>query len=383
MFESSKIEISKKAYVNNIKFIQKNLKHNKRLCAVVKGNAYGHGLIEFVTMAMDCGVDYFGVHSVDEAFTLVNNLEVLPDIFIMGYVENKGLEWAIEQGLEIAVFDKERLEKVLEFSQAKQTQAKIHIEIETGMQRTGFEYSTLPFLINFLKENSSLIKFQGLFTHYAGAESQANHFRVKEQMKTFSLCLESFKSENLHPKYYHTSCSAAMINYPDSPGNMVRIGILQYGFWPNKETHIRYCGLQNRNYNIVKRLIRWTSEIMSIKSIKKGNFIGYGTTYLAHKNIIIAVVPIGYSHGYNRSLSNIGKVLVNGKMAPVIAVVNMNSLTVDITNIKHVKKGDEVVLIGKQNGSEITVSSFSEQSNQLNYEMLTRLPANIPRIIID
>lgn len=383
MFESSKIEISKKAYINNLKFIQKHLKNKKRLCAVVKGNAYGHGLAGFVSMAIECGVDYFGVHSVDEAHVLVEQLETLPDIFIMGYVEDEGLEWAIENGIEVAIFDKNRLEKARDIARKKKKRAKIHLEIETGMRRTGFEHTEIPFLIDFLKENSEAIKFHGLFTHYAGAESQANHFRVKQQIKNFQLSLEAFKEANLNPKYYHTACSAALINYPDSPGNMARVGILQYGFWPNKETHIRYCGEKNKNYNLVKRLIKWTSSVMSIKDIKKGCFVGYGTTYLAYKNMKVAIVPVGYSHGYGRNLSNIGKVLINGKSAPVVAVVNMNSLTIDITHIKGVGKGDEVVLIGKQNGKEITVSSFSEQINQLNYELLTRLPINIPRIITD
>lgn len=383
MFESSKIEISKKAYISNLKFIQKHLKNKKRLCAVVKGNAYGHGLVEFVNMAMGCGVDYFGVHSVDEAYTLAKNLENLPDIFIMGYVENTGLEWAISNGIEIAVFDKERLEAASKIAREKQTQAKVHIEIETGMRRTGFEYTSIPYLTKFLRENAATITFQGLFTHFAGAESQANHFRVKQQIENFNLTLNAFEKEDLKPKYHHTACSAALINYPNSPGNMARIGILQYGFWPNDETHIRYCGEQNRNLRLIKRLIKWTSSIMSIKAIKKGCFIGYGTAFLAHKNMKIAVVPVGYSHGYSRNLSNIGKVLVKGKNAPVIAIVNMNSLTIDITQIKGVEKGEEVTLIGKQNGNEITVSSFSEQTNQLNYEMLTRLPVDIPRTITE
>jgi alanine racemase len=253
--------------------------------------------------------------------------------------------------------------------------------METGMRRTGFEYTAIPFLIDSLKNNTKALKIQGLFTHYAGAESQANHFRVKQQIKHFQLSLNAFEAEGLKPKYYHTSCSAALINYPESPGNMVRIGILQYGFWPNDETHIRYCGEQRKNLKLLKRLIKWSSSVMSIKHIQKGCFVGYGTSYLAHKDMKVAIVPVGYAHGYSRNLSNVGKVLIKGKSAPVIAIINMNSLTVDITHIKEVQKGDEVMLIGKQNGNEITVSSFSEKTNQLNYEMLTRLPINIPRNI--
>lgn len=120
---------------------------------------------------------------------------------------------------------------------------------------------------------------------------------------------------------------------------------------------------------------------MSTKNVKRGEFIGYGTSYLAQLNMRIATVPVGYSHGYSRSLSFTGRVLTNGVQADVVGIVNMNLLIIDITNIKSAKKGDEVVLIGKQGEAEITVASFSEFSNQLNYELLTRLPQSIPRVI--
>jgi alanine racemase len=122
---------------------------------------------------------------------------------------------------------------------------------------------------------------------------------------------------------------------------------------------------------------------MAIKEVKKGDFIGYGTAFLAQRNMKVAVIPIGYAHGYNLSLSNIGSVLINGKKANVIGIVNMNCITVDVTDTGTVNKGDEVVLIGNQKRNSITVSSFSDQTQQLNYEFLTRLPVYIPRKIIN
>src|SRR5690606_11306031 len=110
----------------------------------------------------------------------------------------------------------------------------------------------------------------------------------------------------------HAACSAAMLNYPETQFDMVRIGILQYGFWPNKETHITFCGEKETNPDLLKRVIKWTSHVMALKKVKKGSFIGYGTADLAHKNMKFAVVPVGYAHGYNRNLSNVGKVLIKG-----------------------------------------------------------------------
>jgi len=381
MFETSQIEISKSALKANLSFIKKRLNKGVTLCCVVKGNAYGHGLSEFVKLAMSCGAKYFAVHSAEEAYHLTKYLPIMPQLFIMGAIDNHAVEWAIDNEIEFAVFDHERLNTAIAASKSLYKKAKIHIEIETGMRRTGFEHTEIPALCDTLHQNQEHLVFQGLFTHFAGAESRANHFRVSNQIVNFQLSLEQFKEANLSPVYHHAACSAAMLNYPESQGNMVRIGILQYGFWPNKETHIRYCGEKENNPDLLKRVIRWTTKVMSIKEVKKGCFVGYGTAYLAHTNMKLAIIPIGYSHGYSRNLSNIGSVLINGKICKVVGTVNMNSLTVDITGKGRIQVGDEVVLIGKQKSKCVTVSSFSEQSLQLNYELLTRLPYSIPRIV--
>jgi alanine racemase len=134
--------------------------------------------------------------------------------------------------------------------------------------------------------------------------------------------------------------------------------------------------------NPLKRVISWKTRVMDVKTVKTGQFVGYGTSYFTNKTTKIAIIPIGYSSGYNRSLSNQGKVLINGKRLDVVGSVNMNMMAVDITTVEGVKKGDEVVLIGNQDEQEISVSSFSDFSQSINYELLTRLPQNIPRIPI-
>lgn len=381
MFSTSTIELSSKALRSNLRFIKKRMKKGVRLCSVIKGNAYGHGAKEFVQMAAAQGVNYFGVHSAEEAYELKCALESLPELFIMGAIEKEAIEWAIKEDIEFAVFDFERLQDTIHYAQKLKKKAKVHIEIETGMYRTGFENGHLIDLFHYLKKYSHLITFQGLFTHFAGAESQANYFRIAKQLNIFKQIKELFLSTGLNPIYHHTACSAVLLNYPEAIGNMVRVGILQYGFWPNIETHIRFCGESENNPDILRRIIRWRTKVIALKEARKGSFIGYGTSYLAHKNMKLAILPIGYSHGYSRNLSNLGSVLINGKFAPVVGTVNMNGITVDITHISNVEKGDEVIVIGKQKAKEITVNSFSEQTNQLNYELLTRLPSNIPRII--
>jgi len=381
MFETSKIELSKSALKQNLAFINNRLKPNTKLCCVVKGNAYGHGLGSYVPMAMKFGVTYFAVHSADEAYHLVQACETKPDLFIMGSVDGDAISWAVENGIELAVFDFERLSLIIQNAKELNKKVKIHIEIETGMWRTGFNLNQIQELIKVLIQHKEEVEFTGLFTHLAGAESRANHFRIKEQLKIFKAAIAYLKDANLNPKFIHTACSAGIMNYPDAPGNMVRVGILQYGFWPNKETFIRFCNEVGSDMDVLKRVIRWTSSLMAISEVKSGNFIGYGTSFFAQKNMRIGIVPVGYSHGYNRNLSNVGSVLINGKEAPIVGLVNMNSITVDLSNQPQVKKGDVVVLIGNQYKKSISVSSFSDQAHQLNYELLTRLPFKIPRIV--
>jgi alanine racemase len=174
-----------------------------------------------------------------------------------------------------------------------------------------------------------------------------------------------------------------MMNYPETVGNMVRIGIMQYGFWPNEETLIRYNGNSRENDETLKRLLSWKSKVMTLKPIKKGDYVGYNISFQAYADMTLAVIPVGYAYGYSRSLSNIGKVLIHGQEAPICGIVNMNAVCVDVSHIPNVKKTDEVVLIGSQDQKTISVASFGEMSDQLNYELLTRLPYDIPRTIID
>lgn len=379
MQHTSYIEISKEALNNNIQFLRTFLKKKTIISSVVKGDAYGHGIEFFVPLAEECGINHFSVFSSDEALKVLNSSNNKPTILIMGMIDNQDLEWAIENDIEFFVFESDRLSKAISTAKKLNKCAKIHLEIETGLNRTGFDKKELTKLIDKLK--SSHIELKGVCTHYAGAESIANYFRIKQQEKKFNEIYHWLKQNGLNPKLRHTACSAASIRYPETQMDLVRIGILQYGFWPNMETFIHYVARKKNKKSPIKRVISWKSKIMSVKHVKEGEFVSYGTTFLAPKNMKIATVPVGYAHGYSRSLSNQGRLLVNGHRVNVIGLINMNMLVVDVDEVPNVKKGDEVVLIGKQGDLEVSVASFSELSNQLNYELLTRLPNDIPRII--
>ncbi len=384
MQRTSYIELSQSALKNNLDFLRREL-GQVRYSSVIKGNAYGHGISKFVTMARQCGVDHFSVFSADEAREALSVLGDGSSIMIMGYVSEEDLEWAVTNDISFFVFDLHRMKLAETVSSRTGKPARIHIEIETGFNRTGFNASGLLELTDFLQEHKDKFVVEGVCTHYAGAESIANHVRVRKQVDLFHQLSDWLERQGIDVGLRHTACSAAALTYPDTRMDMVRIGILQYGFWPSRETLIQYFtreGDDDRK-DPLKRLIRWKSEVMSIKKVNRGEFIGYGTSFLAEQDMFIATIPVGYSHGYSRVLSNQGRVLIGEHRLGVIGIVNMNMMMVDITESPGVRVGDEVTLIGTDGEKEISVASFGELSQQLNYELLVRIPHNIPRHIVD
>lgn len=382
MFNTSHIEISSSAYLSNIRYLKKIIGKQSRISSVIKGNAYGHGVENILPLGEKAGLDHFSVFSAHEALEACRVKKPATRVMIMGHLDDQELEWALENELEFFVFDQGRLERSLELAKKTGKKALLHIEAETGFHRTGFEYEKLPALIQFLKKNQQHFIFEGLCTHYAGAESLSNYLRVKNQITLYRKFYRFFSRNGLLPLYRHTAGSAAALTYPATIMDMVRFGIAQYGFWPSPETQMFRFKKETAPDNSLKRALSWKSRVMVVKEVDAGNFVGYGSSYLANKKIKIAVIPVGYSNGFSRSLSNTGRVLIRGRRVPVIGTVTMNTMTVNVTDVPGVEKGDEVVMIGRQKRMHISISSFCEMSTQLNYQLLTRLPADIPRTIV-
>lgn len=382
MTEPSYIELSQKALSNNIKFVRKMLGSKTILSSVVKGNAYGHSIETFVPLAVQCGVKHFSVFNAKEALRIQRIFGSEVTILIMGMIDDEELKWAIESGVEFYVFDIDRLKKAREAAEHCRTFAKIHIEVETGMNRTGFDGLVWKQLIVYLLENREYFSMEGLCTHYAGAESIANYYRIVRQQKQFDKASKYFEENGVIPGIKHSACSAAAMRYPKTRMDLARIGILQYGFFPSREVLVDYLTKNKRRTVPLERVLSWKSRVMDLKKVSAGEFIGYGTAYLTNVEMTIAIVPVGYSQSYRRSLSNKGRVLIRGQRVSVVGIINMNMLTIDVTNTIGVERGDEVVLIGKQGDLEVSVSSFSDFSDQLNYESLTLISTEIPRIIV-
>ncbi|MGY6741747.1 MAG: alanine racemase [Cecembia sp.] len=384
MQHTSYIEISKSAYQKNIEFIKKEIGPTTQISIVVKGNAYGHGIENIVPMAEENGIRHFSTFSADEALRVYQASQHQSQVMIMGMLANDDLDQLVEKGISFYVFEFDRLEAAIAVAKKLNTKAKVHIELETGFHRTGFEWEDREWLGQILTENLAHLELKGLCTHYAGAESISNYVRVRNQIKNYKKFKKWFDAQKIKFEKYHTACSAATLLYPETKMDLVRVGIAAYGFWPTQETYMyRFQSLPENNKNPLKRLISWKSSIMNTKAVKMGEFIGYGSSYMAPRDMTIALVPIGYGHGYSRMLSNQGKVLISGIIVPVVGTVTMNSIAVDVTDLEKVQKGDEVIIIGSQGDKEISVASFGESSQQVNYELLTRLPQDIPRRVVE
>ncbi|MDZ7771932.1 MAG: alanine racemase [Balneolaceae bacterium] len=387
MIAPTYIELDREKFQENVSFLKDYIGREAAFCSVIKGNAYGHGIKEFVPMAEDCGIDYFGVFSDHEAqAALEARKSEETEIMIMGMVSSDNMPWAIRNGISFFVFEPDRLRDALDTARELSLKARIHLHLETGMNRLGLDRDRLEEVVRLVRGNEDKLSLEGLCTHYAGAESVSNHVRVTRQIQRFEERCRELKQEGLKPRYRHSACSAAALNYPETVHDLVRIGIAQYGFWPNRETYMnfvkKHTGIDKKHRDPLQRVLSWKSQVMSTKSVDAGEFVGYGNTYLTSRDQKIATVPVGYSHGYGRNLTNTGRVLIRGQRAQVAGLVNMNMLTVDVTDIEGVRKGDEVVIIGRQGENEMTVASFSEMTNYMNYEVLTRLPSSIPRTVV-
>lgn len=380
---SSRIELSQAALKQNLNFIRKKIGPEAIFSSVVKANAFGHGIETFVPMAEKAGVRHFSVASSYEAWEVKEACTRESTIMIMGILYDDDMEWVIENEIEFFVFDLPRLKKAKQVAKRVGKKAIIHLEIETGGNRTGLDETQLDETLRILKENKELLRFEGFCTHYAGIESLSNQFRTGKQLEKFEELYLRTKKNGITPNLRHTACSAAALAFPETVMDLVRVGTAQYGMWPSPDIynlHLQQTG--KKSDSPLKRVLSWKTDVMHVKDLKEGEFVGYGTSYQAPRNMKIAVLPLGYSNGYPRTLSNRGEVIIRGRKAPVVGLINMNVFMVDVSHIANIEVGDEAVLIGRQNNHVISIRSFSEFTNAINNELVSRLPDAIPRTAV-
>ena len=364
------VEVNKKALQGNIRQFKDLIGEKVKLMAVVKANAYGHGLNEMARIAVELGVPWLGVDSIDEAIGL-RKAGIKTPILILGYTLLSRLEDVVKYDLRQVVYNKETIEKL--------QQGKVHLKIETGTSRQGIEKEELLELAKLIKKHPQ-IEIEGIYTHYANIEDTTDHSYAQQQLQRFKDAVELLEKNGVKIPIKHTACSAAVILFPETYFDMVRLGISMYGLWPSKET---FVSAQEKDRKIkIEPALTWKTKVAQIKKIKAGTPISYGLTEKASSDSKIAVLPIGYWDGYDRKLSGIANVLIKGKRCKVLGRVCMNMIMVDVSHLSDVKLEDEVVLLGKQGSEEITADELAQKIGTINYEVVTRINPLIPRIVI-
>ncbi len=370
------VEISRDSLGDNLKALRKIVGEKRKIACVIKANAYGHGILEVVKILEREKVDFFAVDNIKEAL-LLKNSGISTPVLILGYIELADLKEAILSDFSFVCYNKETLRKIISLSLPKP--AKIHLKIETGLNRQGVDKNEIPLFTSMIKKDHKIL-LEGISTHFTNIEDTLEPSFAKEQIARFKEGIALVRKSGLHPKYLHAAGSAGAILYGEARFNMVRAGIALYGLWPSRETKI---ALNMRKKSLIlKPVLSWKSIVSQVKKIKTGESVGYGRTWYAPRKSKIAIIPVGYSDGYDRKLSNSASVIIKGRFAPVIGRVAMNMIVADVTEIANVNIEDEVTLIGKSGTNEVTADELAQKTDTINYEVVSRINPLLPRVIV-
>ncbi|MCK4647941.1 alanine racemase [bacterium] len=366
--QSTRAEIDLDALVHNFKEIRKKVSPDVGVMAIVKAQGYGHGMVQVSRPLEKEGVNYFGVTSPSEAF-LLRKEGIKSPILILGPTMLEEIEKIIKKDITQTICTKEMALVLQGECKKLKKRFKVHIEVDTGMGRTGVPYQRALKLVKEVAKISEL-KVEGIFTHFSTADEEDKSF-TKEQIKRFKEVLEKLEAEGIDIPLRHAANSAGILNFPESYFNMVRPGLALYGIYPSEYV--------SRSLDL-HPVMSLKSKVTYLKRVKKGATISYGKTYVTNKNTTIAILPIGYEDGYNRLLSNKGEVIIRGKKVKIAGRVCMDQTILDMGEVSDVKVGDEVVLIGKQGKERVSVEEIAKKVETVPHEVICRIAERVPRI---
>ena len=364
-------DINLDAFSHNLNEIERVIDPNTKVIAVIKTDGYGHGAIPLAHM-MESRDDIWGyaVATVEEGMAL-RRAGMKKSILILGYTFPEQFPEIVSHDLTPAVFSYDTAELFSEEACRQGKNLKIHIKLDTGMSRIGFQIcQDNADEIAQIAELSNIV-IEGIFTHFAKADETDKDF-TKMQAESYQRMIQWLKDREIEIPIRHISNSAGIVDLPEYNLNLVRAGIILYGLWPSDEV----C---KENIDI-RPLLSLKSHLVHVKTLEAGRSISYGGTFRTDTEKRIATVPVGYGDGYPRSLSNKGYVLIRGKRAPICGRVCMDQFMVDVTDIPEAKSGDEVTLIGTDGTDQITMEELGELSGRFNYEFACDLGKRIPRV---
>jgi len=354
----------------NIKYNFEQIKKHvspSAIMPVLKANAYGHGLVRLARFFDELEADYLGVAVLEEGI-LLREKGVRAPVLVLGGILGNQIPLFLKYDLTLTASSVEKLEQIEDAAAKFGVKAKVHLKIDTGMERIGVHYYNAENFVRFafgLKH----VEVEGIFSHFANAASQ-NSTHAELQLERFFTVLEFIEKERFEIPLKHIANSGAILQMPEAHLNLVRPGILLYGVYPSKEV--------KKSVN-VKPALSWKSRIVYFKVIKAGASVGYGSVWTAKRNTRAVTIPVGYGDGYFRSMSGKAQVLINGKRYPVIGNISMDQIVVDIGD-DSAYNNDEVVLLGEQGDEKITAEELAAWAGSIPYEILTNINTRVPRI---
>lgn len=357
---------------SNISQVKSKLKKDTKLMVIVKADAYGHGAVR-VSQALQGEVaDAYGVATIEEAIEL-REAGITKPILILGYTPKEQFRLVISYDVIQTVYRYEMAEELSAEAINQGKTAKIHIKVDTGMSRLGFNDTDKS--LEDIKKIASLegVSIEGIFSHFAKAD-EADRESVKGQIERFDKFYDLLKQEGIYIPLRHMSNSAGMIEYPEAEYDMIRCGIVSYGVYPSNEVSQDVFSLQPA--------MDLKSHVVFIKEVEAGTGISYGSTYITKRKTRVATIPVGYADGYSRNMSNVGKVIIRKQYAPIIGRICMDYFMVDVTDIKDISEGDVVTLLGEEGSCKITIETLSEWSHSFPYEIMCTVGKRIPRVYL-
>lgn len=358
------IEADKRALEHNYRLFRKLLPPKCRLMAVAKSNAYGHGLYDYAPVMEQMGVDWLGVDSIVEAVTL-RKIGIRKPILVFGYTVPARFEEAAKHDVSLTVSSFECLQSLQ--NNRKGGKIKVHLKIDTGLHRQGFFPEEVARVIRILKKNLGHLDVEGVYTHFAKAKDPQGRTYTLGQIEKFNKALAAFRDAGFAP-IRHACATAGAFNHPEARYDMVRIGVGLLGLWPSLEMKAAL----GKTYRLNPAL-SWRTIISEIKHLPRGSGVSYELTETLRRDSKVGICPIGYWHGFPRSLSSVAEVLTHGRRAKVLGLVTMDMIVVDLTDIPRVSVGDEATLIGRDNKDEISAYEMAQKAGVSYYELLTRL----------
>ncbi len=373
---ASFVEVDTASLRHNFGAVKSIVPKDAHIMAVVKANAYGAGAIKASEIFLQEGANYLGVATLDEALELRSHFSKTP-ILILGYSPNANASMLIDNDLSAMIFSLEQAEVFSQMALKSQKRLKIHLKIDTGMHRLGLEPNFKS--IEIIKKIRALkgLEMEGIFTHLSNADAKIKT-HAKNQMKAFNAFLEQLLDQKIEFQYRHAYNSAGILSLCNGNENrflnLYRPGIMLYGFYPSN-------GMKETCPTILKNVISLKAQIVQIRSVKKGEFIGYGEHFYTNEETLVGVLALGYADGLIRALGNRIQVAINNQLAPLIGKVCMDQCFVKLNNIE-AKEGDEVILFGDKSAKANDASEIAALLNTIPYETISTLSKRLERVYI-